>query len=59
MSEVVRPLITLPPGKVFTSDEDGAIIITEAHSHSDVLRYVVADIGRDEAMALLEGMADD
>jgi hypothetical protein len=47
MSEIHTPLTRLQPGETFTADEDGALVITEAHSHADLIRYVVGDIGED------------
>lgn len=59
MSEIKTPLVCLEPGQTVTADEDGAIIITAAHTHADILRYVVADVGREEAIAILQAMALD
>ena len=47
MAEIKQPLIKLPGGAYF---------ITENHTHSDILRFVVDDLGVDEAMFLLEQM---
>lgn len=54
--EIVRPLLTLDAGKAFRAGEDGAIVITPDHTHSDILRYVVADIGHADAAALLDAI---
>lgn len=54
MAEVKTPLLRLTEGETFTSDADGALVITEAHTHSDILRYVVADIGKDDVLAIVE-----
>ncbi len=54
MKEIKTPLIELAEGETFTADGDGARVITAKHSHSDILRYVVADIGKSEAQFILE-----
>jgi hypothetical protein len=54
MAEVKTDLIRLEPGQPFTADEDGAYVLTEAHTHSDILRYVAADIGADDAIFILQ-----
>jgi len=51
--EVITPLLVLEQGETYTVDEDGAVVITGEHTHSDILRYVVSDIGSD-ARSLLE-----
>ncbi len=51
--EVTTPLLVLEQGENYTVDEDGAVVITGEHTHSDILRYVVSDIGSD-ARSLLE-----
>jgi hypothetical protein len=56
VGEVLRPLVELRHGEVFTADKDGAAVITGAHSHSDILRYVVADLGADEVASLVSEM---
>lgn len=45
--EIRTPLLTLNPGESYTAGEDPALVITEAHSHADIIRYVVSDIGED------------
>lgn len=55
MAETCTPLLRLEPGDEFVAN-DRAYVITEKHSHSDLLRYIVEDIGVDHAMALLRGM---
>jgi len=53
MGEVTTPLLVLEQGETYTVDEDGAVVITGEHTHSDILRHVVSDIGSD-ARSLLE-----
>jgi hypothetical protein len=55
MGEVITPLLVLKQGEAYTVDEDGAVVITGEHTHSDILRHVVSDIGGD-ARSLLEGI---
>jgi hypothetical protein len=55
MGEVATPLLVLEQGENYTVDEDGAVVITGEHTHSDILRHVVSDIGSD-ASSLLEGI---
>ena len=59
MAEVKRDLILLREGETHTADQDGALVIDDRHSHSDILRYVAADIGAVGPMVskLIEGMA--
>lgn len=45
--EIITPLLVLREGETHTADEGGALVATERHTHSDILRYVVADIGSD------------
>lgn len=54
MAEIKTPLLRLSEGETFTADEDGALVITEAHTHADILRYVVADIGKEDVLAIVE-----
>lgn len=54
MSEIKTPLLRLVEGETFTADEDGALVITEAHTHADILRYIVGDIGADDVRAMLD-----
>jgi hypothetical protein len=51
--EVITPLLVLEQDETYTVDEDGAVVITGEHTHSDILRHVVSDIGSD-ARSLLE-----
>ena len=53
MGEIITPLIVIEQGETYTADEDGAVVITGEHTHSDILRHVVSDIGSD-ARSLLE-----
>lgn len=48
MSEIIKKPITLAPGDIFTDETDEAIIFTARHTHRDILRYVIAELG-DEA----------
>ena len=58
MTEVITPLLILKPGETYTAGEDGALVITERHTHADVLRYVVSDIGGD-ARSLLDALSGE
>jgi hypothetical protein len=58
MAEIKTPLLRLAEGETFTAGEDGAFVITDAHTHSDILRYVVADVGKDHAAAILDLLED-
>jgi hypothetical protein len=51
--EVITPLLVLEQDETHTADEDWALVITGEHTHSDILRYVVSEIGSD-ARSLLE-----
>ncbi|WP_198352361.1 hypothetical protein [Sphingomonas sp. MA1305] len=53
MGEITTPLLVLAPGLTYTAGSDGALIITDQHSHADILRYVVSDVGVEHAHALL------
>jgi hypothetical protein len=53
MGEVITPLLVLEQDETHTADEDWALVITGEHTHSDILRYVVSEIGSD-ARSLLE-----
>lgn len=53
MSEIKTPLISLAPGESFTAGDDCAHVISSEHSHADILRYVVGDIG-DDALPILD-----
>jgi len=57
MAEIITPLIELAEGETHTADHDGAVIITGKHTHSDVLRYVVSDVGIGDATFLLQQIA--
>ena len=59
MAEIKKPLVELAAGESFTADDDGAQVITAAHTHSDILRYVVADLGASEARLILDGIIAD
>jgi len=58
MSEVITPLKQLLAGQTFTADEDGAFVITERHTHSDILRFVVADLGLSAAIFILRNLTE-
>lgn len=47
MSEIKSPLLRLNEGEAHTADEEGAIVITGKHTHADIIRYVVSDVGED------------
>lgn len=58
MAEIIFPLIPLSEGETHTADHDGAVVITGRHTHSDVLRYVAADIGYGDALFILRSLAE-
>lgn len=58
MSEICTPLRKLEDGETFTAGSDGAFVIEDRHTHSDILRYVASDVGRDHAIAILQSMED-
>lgn len=47
MSEITKPPIILAPGEPFTDEEEQAVVFTAAHSHRDILRHVIADLGEE------------
>jgi hypothetical protein len=53
MSEIETPLKPLTEGLAYIPGPD-EYVITEAHSHADILRYVVSDIGVCDVRAILE-----
>ncbi len=59
MSEIKTPLRHLAPGEQFTADDDGAYVIEERHTHSDLMRYIIADIGALDAQAILDLVKDE
>lgn len=54
MAEIIKPLLVLKANQAFTADADGAHVITADHTHADILRYVVADIGKAEARFIID-----
>jgi hypothetical protein len=54
--EIIKPLIRLAAGESYTAKEDGAHVITAEHTHSDILRFVIADLGASEARFLIDGI---
>lgn len=58
MAEIKTPLVKLEPNETFTADEDGAFVITERHSHADVMRYIVDDIGEDAGLLAAAVLAE-
>lgn len=60
MSEIKTPLVRIEPGQTFTADVDGdgAFVITGRHSHGDIIRYVVSDIGEDARLLVEQALAD-
>lgn len=54
MSEIKTPLRELRPGEQFTAGEDGAQVIDSIHTHSDIMRFIVADIGAGDARCILD-----
>ena len=53
MSEIKTDLIMLRTGEVYQAG-DNDYVITDDHTHCDILRFVVADLGLDETKFLLE-----
>ncbi len=55
MAEIKTPLIHLKGGDTFTV-EDGAeaYAITDKHTHSDILRYIIEDEGARGALTIME-----
>ena len=58
MAEVVTPLKRIACGDSFTADNGDVFVITDQHTHSDILRFVVADVGLSEAIFLLSNLKD-
>lgn len=58
MSEIKTPLRKLIEGEVYVADQDGAHVIEQDHTHADILRFVVADIGKGDALHILNGIDD-
>lgn len=56
MVEISSALRRLVAGETYTADEDGAFVIEERHTHSDILRYVIADIGKADVIAIVSTM---
>lgn len=56
MAEIKTPLKHVVAGGTFTADENGAFVITENHTHADILRFVVADLGLEETTFLLQNL---
>lgn len=65
MSEIQTQLFKIPPEMKYFADDktrisDGeTFVITEDHSHADILRFVVTDIGKEEAIFILKGIDDE
>lgn len=58
MAEIKTKLIALKQGETYTADEDGAIVITGSHTHADIIRHVVDDIGEDALYLVNEAIRD-
>ena len=57
MGEIKTNLLFIPHGEIYANETgDDVHLITEAHTHLDILRYVVADIGWGEALFHLESL---
>lgn len=54
MSEIKSDLIRLFGGEKFTADCDGAYVIAEWHTLSDVLRWLVEQSSEEEIKYLLD-----
>lgn len=55
MNEIRTPLTRLMPGdKYIAKGDDETVIITPEHTHCDILRYVVADVGKEHAREILD-----
>lgn len=60
MSEVCLPLLELPSGGSYKNDtDDVAYIITEDHTISDVLRFLITQTTADELALLLRPMIEE
>lgn len=53
MSEITSEPVHLSEGESFTADGD-AIVFTERHSHRDILRYVIAELGEETMLHVAE-----
>ncbi|WP_226018643.1 hypothetical protein [Novosphingobium sp. FKTRR1] len=59
MGEICTKPIELASGETWSNEtDDDAIIFTAAHSHNDILRYVVKDIGADALVLVRELVGD-
>lgn len=59
MAEIKTPLIELREGETYTADADGAFVITETHTHNDILRYVINDEGPAGALILMKILVEE
>lgn len=57
MPEIMRAPIERE--KLDGLDNGPFIIFDDDHSHGDVLRYVVADVGKEHALAILNSMGTE
>lgn len=55
MAEIKTDLIMLRAGEVYIAGEDD-YVITENHTHCDILRFIVADIGVEDVRCLLDSL---
>ena len=57
MGEIKNDLLVIRHGESYVNDTgDDAYLISEAHTHLDILRYVVADIGWEDALFYIESL---
>jgi uncharacterized protein YtpQ (UPF0354 family) len=57
MGEIKTDLFVVRRGESFTNEtEDDVCLIAEKHTHLDILRYVVDDLGWEEAMMHLQSL---
>ena len=60
MMEIKTPLLHIRPGETYAvpaGAEDDAMVITDAHTHADIIRYVVADIGEDALFLVKDALS--
>lgn len=59
MTEIKSPLMFLAHGDSYTAPEDGAYIIGDRHTHSDILRFIIADIGKEDVASILQTIDEE
>lgn len=58
MTEVITSLKRLKCGQSYTAPDDDVLIIEPHNTYSDILRYVVSEIG-DDARSLLDNILSE